>query len=127
MPCTSGVIIILFGETQEMRPLLTIHVTACTVSCRSVDVAAQHSGPPPICELHKTEMHPEWLGISTGQIVYMLDYLHTAEQQFPHHGGIIFSGERGGLTQPLDRRVRDFVSDDCTAAYRAYWKERRKI
>ena len=108
-----------------MRPLLlTILLATSTIGCSSVDVASQHSGPAPTCEVHKTEMHAEWISISTGQIVYMLDYLHVAEQRFPHHGGRIFSGERAGLTQPLDRRVRDFVCPDCTADYREYWKEK---
>src|SRR6266404_3119748 len=111
-----------FGNVT-MRPFpLTILLTACTIGCSSVDVASKHSGPAPNGKDHKTEMHPEWISISTGQIVYMLDYLDIVKQRFPHHGDVIFSGERGGFTQPLDRRVRDFVCTDCTEAYRAYWK-----
>jgi hypothetical protein len=75
-----------------------------------------------MCEVHKAEMHPEWITISTGVSAYMLDYVHMAEKEFPHHGGSLLSGERHGLIQPLDRRVRDFVCDECTAAYRQYWK-----
>jgi hypothetical protein len=106
--------------------VLTIVLTAFSVGCRSTDLVSQQSGPAPICEVHKTEVHPERIGISTGQIVYMLDYQHTAEHRFPHHGGSIFSGERYGLTHPVDRRLRDFVCDDCTAAYRSYWNEKAK-
>jgi hypothetical protein len=113
-----------FGNITMRPDLLTILLSACTIGCASVDVASKHSGPLPTCEVHKTEMHPEWISISTGQIVYMLDYLHVAEQRFPHHGDTVFSGERVGLTQPLDRRLRDFVCSDCTRAYREYWKDK---
>ena len=106
--------------------ILTLIALAWVVGCASVDLVAQHSGPAPVCEVHKTEMHPEWIHISTGDSVYMLDYLHTAQKEFPRHSGTILSGERQGLMQPFDRRVRDFVCNDCTAAYQQYWATNKK-
>lgn len=90
----------------------------------SPDLTKDVFGPPPTCEIHHTVMHPEWVGISTGVMDYMIDYSRVVKQQFPHHGGVVLSNERG-LAQPLARRVRDFVCDDCTAAYRAYWDKKQ--
>ena len=101
--------------------LLVPGALLCLTGCLSTDITSWHPAAS-VCEVHKTTMHPEWLYISTGQIVYLSRYEEIMKQQFPHHGGGVFSGERGGTTQPLQRRVRDFVCDDCTAAYRTYWK-----
>lgn len=54
----------------------------------------------------------------------MIAYLDDVKQRFPHHGGVILSGERE-YRHEFERRVRDFVCPDCTRAYEAYWKEKR--
>lgn len=91
------------------------------IGCRSTDLTANYSGPAPRCEIHGKEMHPEWINVSSGNIVYMLSYLDIEKKQFPHHGDFLLSGERD-FEQPLDRRVRDFVCPDCTKAFREYWQ-----
>ena len=106
------------------RFLAIIAVAVFAVGCRSVDIAAQHSGPPPKCEVHGTQMQPEWIQVSSGEMVYLVTYGYpdAVKRQFPHHGVVILSGERE-FRHPFERRVRDFVCSDCTHAYEAYWKE----
>lgn len=108
-----------------MHRFITIVVVAlCAVGCRSVDFTSQCSGPAPKCEIHGTQMQPEWIQVSSGEMVYLIGYGYpdAVKQQFPHHGGVILSGERE-FRQPFERRVRDFVCADCTHAYEAYWKK----
>jgi hypothetical protein len=105
------------------RFIVIIALAVVAIGCRSVDLTSQHSDPAPKCEIHGTQMHPEWIRVSTGRIEYTrISYLDDAKQRFPHHGGVILSGEREFM-QPIDRRVRDFVCPDCTRVYEAYWKE----
>ena len=105
------------------RFIAIVAVAVFVIGCRSVDVAARHSGPPPKCEVHGTGMQPEWILVSPGEIVYVMAYLDDVKRGFPHHGVGILSGERA-YRHEFERRVRDFVCPDCTHAYKAYWKER---
>lgn len=70
-------------------------------------------------------MAPEWISVSSGEVVYLLDYLDVVETRFPHHGGTILSGERR-FRQTFVRRVRDFVCPECTKAYEEYWRARAR-
>ncbi len=106
------------------RFIAIIAIAVFVIGCRSVDVASRHSGPPPKCEIHGSEMRAEWIQVSSGEVVYMIAYLDDVKQRFPHHGGVILSGERE-YRHEFERRVRDFVCPDCTRAYEAYWKEKR--
>jgi len=73
-------------------------------------------------------MRPEWIEISPGEIAYVLAYNQFMKERFPHHGGVILSGESSLpnplVLQPFYRRVRDFVCPSCTEAYRDYIKKR---
>jgi hypothetical protein len=111
---------------RDMRRLAGLIVLAlCATACRDLDVASQHVEPPPVCEVHGVAMHPEWVYVSTGESVYVMEYMETMRQHFPHHGGTVLSGERA-YHYLLERRVRDFVCDECTKAYRAYGSEKPK-
>src|ERR1051326_5433941 len=105
------------------RRIPAILLAVFVFGCRSVDVTSRHSGSPPKCEIHGAQMNAEWIRVSSGSIVYTIAYLDVVKQRFPHHGGVILTGERE-FNRPFTRRVRDFVCPDCTAAYRGYWKER---
>ena len=114
------------GTSHPMhRFIVIVAVAVLAAGCRSVDVASQHSGPAPKCEVHGTQMQPEWIPISSGEVVYLISYGYLDDvKRFPHHGGSLLSGERK-YSQPFERRVRDFVCSDCTRAYEAYWKGER--
>jgi hypothetical protein len=99
----------------------TVLVVGAVAGCRSVDLASRHTGPPPVCEVHGVAMAPEWLSVSSGEVVYLPGYLKAVETRFPHHGGTILSGERG-FRQLFERRVRDFVCPECTKEYEEYWR-----
>ncbi len=103
---------------------LAFAVVAPLGGCRTVDVASRHIGPPPQCEIHGTEMAPEIIRASSGDVVYLGDYDRYARAHFPHHGGTILSGERGFYSE-LESRVRDFVCPDCTRACHEYWERWR--
>jgi hypothetical protein len=107
------------------RFISLVAIAVFAIGCRSVDVASKHWGQAPKCEVHGTEMPPEWIRVSSGEIIHMTDYLDVVKQRFPHHGGVILSGERG-YRYELHRRVRDFVCPECTHAYEAHWKARRR-
>ena len=94
----------------------------CGSGCRSLDVASQHQGPPPSCEAHEVQMHPEWIDVSSGETAYVMPYMQIMKKRFPHHGGVVLSGERS-YRYPFERRVRDFVCPRCADEYAAYWKE----
>ena len=105
-----------------LKFVLIFILAAVGSGCRSVEVASQDSGPALKCDVHGTEMHPEWIRVSSAEIKYLITYGYLDDlKRFPHHGGELMSGERG-FRQPLERRVRDFVCPDCTRAHEAYWK-----
>jgi hypothetical protein len=103
--------------------LVAAATTALTSACGPVDVASRQMGPPPKCEVHGTVMSPEVVRVSSGEIVYQRDYGEFARTHFPHHGGVVLSGERG-FRHEFEPEVRDFVCPACTRAYRDYWKEK---
>jgi hypothetical protein len=69
-------------------------------------------------------MTPEFIQVSSGEVCYLPDYIRIAQAQFPHHGGLILSGERE-FRREFEQRIRDFVCANCTEAYQRYWKERQ--
>ena len=92
--------------------------------CGTLDVASRRTGPPPTCNVHGLTMAPEIIKMSPGEIDYVPEYWKPSQEQFPHHGGWLYRGERSyGRTS---RRVRDFVCADCTEDFQTYWKERRR-
>lgn len=91
------------------------------LGCRTVDVAARHAGPPPVCEVHGQPMAPELMRVSFSDAVYLQDYRRIAQMRFPRHGGTLLSGERD-FRNPIETRVRDFVCPDCDRAWREFWK-----
>ena len=99
--------------------VILISVVLLSVGCRSIDAAAKHSGRAPQCEIHSTQMSPEWIRVSPGEAVYVLAYIDVAKKRFPNHGSTILSGEREYRAE-FTRRVRDFVCPKCTEAYHAY-------
>jgi hypothetical protein len=103
--------------------ILLVTATVLVVGCRSVDVVSQHSNPAPKCEVHGVQMHPEWIDVSSSEAIYKPGYLDEMKRRFPHHGGVLLSGERG-FSRPFESRVRDFVCSDCTRVYEEYWKEK---
>ena len=89
--------------------------------CASQDNVASLTGPAPVCAVHKETMHPEWISISPGEIVYMGGYATEVKTEFPNHGGEFYSGERQYRLEFV-RRVRDYVCSSCDQIYRARLK-----
>ena len=106
-----------------LKILLPPVLAGLLTGCGTLDLVSKHQGSAPICEVHKTEMRPDVVQMTSWEIVYVqAAYSAPLNDLFPHHGGWVFQGERpyGGLGFP--RKVRDFVCPDCTAAFRRYWK-----
>ncbi len=94
------------------------------IGCTALDLTKRHNGPSPICEIHKTNMHPEKIEVY-GEKVYVDEYIEIARKRFPNHGGHLLNFEKN--TTPWRRNVIDFVCPKCDKAYREYWKINQKL
>ncbi len=103
------------------RILLAGIVATVATGCQTLDLAAPHKDQAPTCEIHGKVMVPEIIRVD-GESVYLPGYPHTAQKQFPHHGGLVLNGERYGRFE-FGGRVRDFVCEDCNQAHAGWWKE----
>jgi hypothetical protein len=105
-------------------------LAVCAMSCgcnRTVDLTAGHLGPAPRCEVHGTEMKPEIIEVSSGEMIYVqTEYSEPLKRDFPHHGGVILSSEREFRSDFVETHIRDFVCPDCTRAYHQWWEDRRR-
>jgi hypothetical protein len=94
------------------------------IGCGTLDLTKEHTGPAPICDIHKGKMQPEHIYVG-GEIMYMGNYSEICRTQFPHHGRHRYNFETEKT--PYDRDVIDYVCPDCDKAYDLYWENTRKV
>lgn len=109
-----------------MEKILAIIILCLMCGCVSQDPASRHTGSTPFCLVHKKIMHPEWVSVSPGEIVYLPEYAAKMKTSFPNHGGAYFSSERGYRYESV-RRVREFVCGDCSRKHDEYWSKSPRV
>jgi hypothetical protein len=109
-----------------METIKLITITAALIlliGCATVDLTKSYKGSPPVCEMHKVEMHPEFIQVY-GEGIYVIEYIENAKKQFPNHGGHLLNSEK--INVPYGRDVIDFVCPKCDDAYKEYWNNRKQ-
>ncbi len=121
--CTR-LVLFVFGTGRSLVLWSCLISFMFLIGCGTLDLTKEHTGPAPICDIHKCEMHPERISVG-GEIVYMGNYWEICRTQFPHHGGNRYHGETEKT--PYGRNVIDYVCPECDKAYHLYWKNTQKV
>jgi hypothetical protein len=103
---------------SKMKYILIILSLIFFIGCALLDLTKGHNGLPPICEIHKCEMHPESIKVY-GERAYVEPYIKIAKENFPNHGGHLYNNEKEDT--PYERDVIDFVCPKCQEEYEKYW------